>query len=371
MVSRAELTRLAALRSEEGILSVYLNIAPRFGNAPRYPMTAFKSSLARAQRQLQAAQQRAVLEREKDRVLQFLDTWSPTGRGLVLFTCQPAAIWEVVSLNVRVPNRVSVARTTPTTLLTRVLDEYPCFAVVIVHRDQAQIYLSEQRTVEEATDLTSDVPGQHKQGGWSQARFERHIDVKVTAHLKQVVEALERVAADFPFAHLAVGGGGEAVNELIGLLPTDLSQKVIGTFPVDRKHETETAILDRARQVRIEAERQAEDALIEQIVNATKSGGQGVLGIDATLAAVREGRIPILALADGSSQDGWACSCCDYFAPTPFASCPLCGAAAEQTDVIDRTVEQAFLDGARIETVFGEAKERLVAEGGLGAVLRY
>lgn len=42
MVSRAEFTPLAALRSEEGLLSVYLNIAPR------YPMAAFKSSLARA-----------------------------------------------------------------------------------------------------------------------------------------------------------------------------------------------------------------------------------------------------------------------------------------------------------------------------------
>lgn len=36
--------------------------------------------------------------------------------------------------------------------------------MVVVHRDQAQIYLSEQRTVEEATDITTDVPGQHKQG---------------------------------------------------------------------------------------------------------------------------------------------------------------------------------------------------------------
>jgi peptide chain release factor subunit 1 len=371
MISHTELTRLAALQSDAGILSVYLNIAPRFGADPSYLATAFKSNLSWAQRQIQDADQLAVLDREKDRIVQFLEDSAPSGRGVAIFSCQPAEVWEVVPLNVMVPNSISVDTTTTTTLLTRVLDEYPCFAVAIVHRDQAQIYLSEQRTVEEATGITSDVPGQHKQGGWSQARFERRIELKVTEHLKQVVDALEAVAADFPFTHLAVGGGEEAVNELIGLLPTDLSQKVIGTFPVDVKHETETEILDRARAVRIEAERQAEDELIEQIVNAAKSGGQGALGVEATLAAALEGRIHILALAEDVSREGAACRSCDYFAATPFASCPLCGEEAEQTDVIDRAVEKAFLDGARIATVFGEAKERLAAAGGVGALLRY
>ena len=371
MISHTELTRLAALQSDEGILSVYLNIAPRFGADPRYPVTACKSHLSRAQRRIKDADQLAVLEREKERVLRFLEDWTPTGRSVAIFSCQPAEVWEVVLLDVMVPNSVSVDTTTTTTLLTRVLDEYPRFAVAIVHRDKAQIYLSQQRTVEEASDITNDVPGQHKQGGWSQARFERHIEFKVTTHLKQVVEALEAVAEELPFTQLAVGGGEEAVNELIGLLPSELSQKVIGTFPVDVKHETETELLDRARAVRIEAERQVEEELIEQIVNEAKSGGQGALGVEATLAAALEGRIHILALAEGASQAGSACSGCDYFAPTSFASCPLCGGEAEQTDVVDRAVEKAFLDGARIETVFGEAKERLVAEGGVGAVLRY
>lgn len=89
------------------------------------------------------------------------------------------------------------------------------------------------------------------------------------------------------------------------------------------------------------------------------------------LAAALEGRIHILALAEDVSHDGAACSSCDYLAATAFASCPLCGADAEQTDALDRAVEKAFLDGARIETVFGKAKKRLVTEGGVGALLRY
>lgn len=262
MISHTELTRLAALQSDTGILSVYLNIPPRFGADPSYLVTAFKSNLSRAQRQIHDADQLAVLDREKDRIVQFLEDSTLSGRGVAIFACQPADLWEVVSLNVMLPNSINVDTTTTTTLLTRVLDEYPRFAVATVHRDQAQIYLSEQRTAEEATDITSNVPGQHKQGGWSQARFERRIDLQVTEHLKQVVDALETVGEDFPFTHLALGGGEEAVNELLGLLSADLSQKVVGTFPVDAKHETETDMLDRAREVRIEAERHAEDELI-------------------------------------------------------------------------------------------------------------
>ncbi len=44
-------------------------------------------------------------------------------------------------------------------------------------------------------DETADVPGRHDQGGWSQARYERHIENIVDRHLREVADALDRCVA--------------------------------------------------------------------------------------------------------------------------------------------------------------------------------
>jgi peptide subunit release factor 1 (eRF1) len=79
-----------------------------------------------------------------------------------------------------------------------------------------------------------------------------------------------------------------------------------------------------------------------------------------------------LLIADGLAIDGSVCLRCDYFSQRAFPVCPLCGGEAERRDVTDRAVEKAILTGASAEVVSSEAaRERLIAEGGVGALLRY
>jgi peptide subunit release factor 1 (eRF1) len=96
------------------------------------------------------------------------------------------------------------------------------------------------------------------------------------------------------------------------------------------------------------------------------------LGIAPTLSALVEERVRTLLIADGLAIDGSVCTRCDYFSAGEFKKCPLCGAAAEQRDVTDRAVEKAILTGAESEVVSAsDARDRLLSEGGLGALLRY
>lgn len=372
MLSHKELTRLAALKSEDGILSTYIKVDPQLMYDRGHPLAQFKGAVKRFTRRANNARRLATLEREKERVLRFLEGWEPSGRGLVIFSCQPAEIWEVLSLDVPVPSFVDADTTTNTAFLVRVLDEYPRFVVALVQRDRARIYIAEQRSARERAEITSGVPGRHDQGGSAQARFERHIEFLALEHLKKVADELEQLYYERPFNRLAVGGTEEAVKELVKTLPQQLSRRVIGTFAVDFKHETEEAMLERARQVREEDERRLEKELVERVVDAAKSGGQGVLGIEEALRAVREGRVHTLLVADGAMKDGTACLSCDYFAAKKFERCPVCGGAAEPaSDIVDRAVERAFLAGAHVEIVLGEARRWLVAQGGMAAILRY
>jgi peptide subunit release factor 1 (eRF1) len=115
-----------------------------------------------------------------------------------------------------------------------------------------------------------------------------------------------------------------------------------------------------------------ETNLLDQVVEAAKSGRQGVLGVQPTLSALMEEKVRTLLIANGVAMAGSVCTQCNSILEQTFAICPLCGGQAEQRDVTDRAVEKAILTGAATEVVSsGAARDRLLAEGGIGALLRY
>jgi flagellar biosynthesis chaperone FliJ len=104
MISKEEIERLAQVRSESGVASAYVGISPRFMYDLDHHITQAKSALKRAERQLTRSEWREALTREGERILQFLETWQPRGRGIVIFSSEPANIWEVVPLEMYVPS---------------------------------------------------------------------------------------------------------------------------------------------------------------------------------------------------------------------------------------------------------------------------
>ncbi|MGH7826295.1 MAG: Vms1/Ankzf1 family peptidyl-tRNA hydrolase [Candidatus Binatia bacterium] len=372
LISRDEIARLGQLTSDHGIISAYIKIDPKFRHFRTHHLTQFKSAMKLAERRLQSSRWLDALRRESDNVLEFLDRWTPHGRGLVIFSSLPGEIWQQFELEVAVPSFVDIDTTTKTGILTRLVDEYPRLAVVVVQRDAATIYISEQRIVEQAEKLKSIVPGQHRQGGTAQARFERHIEFHASEHLKRIVDEVKALNESRPFRWLVVGGAERSVNELLAALPESIANKNIGTFPVDFKHETEDAILARARALAEQNERKTELQLVQQVLEATEAGDRGATGRVDTLQAVSEERVHTLVVSEGLSINGSACEQCGHFDAKEFDSCPRCGAESAKRDITDRVLEKAFLTGAHVETIYGEARERLTNEGsGLGALLRY
>jgi peptide chain release factor subunit 1 len=371
MISRQDLERLASLKSEYGILTAYIRLDPQLRFVRQQAASQFKGALKAAQRRIKEGRWKDALDRESSHILDFLSNWEPAGRGLVIFSCRPDSLREVLPLEFSVPNLVDIDTTTKTGILAQTLEEIPRFVVAVLQRDKTRIYIAEQGVSEQQSQLASEVPGQHKQGGRSQMRFQRHIDFHVTEHLKKVADELERLAETSPF-ELVLGGTDEIVNETLAILPEPITRRVIGKFPVDYKHDTEQQIFERAELVCKNREQFAELNLLDQVVEAAKSGRRGVLGVEPTLSALMEEKVRTLLIANGLAITGSVCTRCDYLSEKTFKICPLCGADAEQRDVTDRAVEKAILTGAEAEVVSSsEARNRLLAEGGLGALLRY
>src|SRR3972149_4048385 len=94
-----ELERLAQLHSEDGILTVCVGISPWLTYERHQAEHKFKGAASRFAR---TADERslAVLERERHRVLDYLRGWEPHGRALVIFTCEPARVWQTYTLDI-------------------------------------------------------------------------------------------------------------------------------------------------------------------------------------------------------------------------------------------------------------------------------
>lgn len=173
----------------------------------------------------------------------------------------------------------------------------------MLQRDKGRIYVAEQGYSEKKSQVTTDVPGQHKQGGRSQMRFQRHIDFHVTEHLKKVADELASLAETGPFA-LALGGTDETVEELLKTLPAPIASRVIGKFPVDYKQDTEQQIVEHAELVWKNRQQFEEAQLVDQVFDAAKSGMRGVLGIEPTLSALVEEKVRTLLIADRLLSEG-------------------------------------------------------------------
>src|SRR5207245_2033727 len=94
-------------------------------------------------------------------------------------------------------------------------------------REKARIFLAKMGQIREVSDLFDDVPGQHEQGGWSQARYQRHIEEHVGRHLKRVAEVLLRFFKRRNFDHLILAGPEEILPQFEQALHDYLRQRVV------------------------------------------------------------------------------------------------------------------------------------------------
>ena len=372
MINTSEIERLAHLHTEDGVLSATIKIDPQLGYERNQPAMKFKGAYARAARHA-VAPVLTVLQREHDRVLEFLKDYKPAGRGLVIYSSTPADIWEVIPLDVMVPTLVSAGSTPDTTALARVVDEYPRMAVVLLDGGDARIYAAEQGRQQKTAHTNSDLPSRQEQGGWSQARYERHVEFHYSMHLKDVAEKLLALARERPFDRLVLVGVEGATAEFESLLPEPVRQRLAGRLTADFKQEGDDAILARARQLCEEDERSAEIALVDRVRGLAEAEGRGALGIDDSLQALVEGRVDTLVVADGMTQDGTLCLNCDYFAASKFKRCPACSneQLEDLPDAIEYAVARAMLSGSQVNILFNGGREMLLARGGIGAILRY
>jgi peptide chain release factor subunit 1 len=245
--------------------------------------------------------------------------------------------------------------------------------VCLVNRSTARILAGNAAHLWERGELDDDVKGQHKQGGWSQARYERSVDVEAERHVQHVADELRRRWEREPFHTLVLGGPEETVSELKAKLHGDLLPTLADdVLSLDVQNSSE----DEVRQAIVpllEKHRSATEQHALDQVRAAQGGSaaSAVVGIEATLLALSERRVERLLLAPDFHHPGGQCPQCGMLVVGEVDTCPADGTrVVHLEDLREAALEAAVLQDAGV-IAFEERPPETHLRQGIGAVLRF
>jgi peptide chain release factor subunit 1 len=372
-MSRDVLRRLAEWSPDPfPVTSLYLDVdGRRFPRRPELVSRAEDLLHKGVAEREQGREQRRSLDADRERMVRYVaDELDRSGtRGLAVFSASGAGLWETVPLAQPIRDRAVVGARPHLLPLEAHLEKDETFCTVIVDREKARVFVTEQGRTEEILDLLDDVPGRHDQGGWAQARLQRHIEDHVQRHLKRVAEALLRRYQDRPFGRLVLAGPEEVVAELERELHDYVARAIVDrasfsmTSSADDVHEQAAALEQRLEEDR---ERETVGRLVSEVRSET---GRAVAGLDECLFVLESGRVDTLVVLFGLEASGVRCPRCGHLA-TGGARCSACGAEMlEAPDLVELAVESALRQRCRVETI--PDSPELAALGGIGALLRF
>lgn len=192
------LNRLAAFEPTTWpVISLYLDTGPDQHGRANFESFLRKELRARGKTFPLRSPQRESFERDTERLAEYLsDDLRPSANGVALFACAGAdGFFEDVQLDAPIEeHRLYVADRPHLYPLARFTDQYPRYAVLIADTNAARLFVFGRGATVRTDDVSGTKVSRTSVGGWSQMRYQRHVENYHLHHAKEVVAALERVA---------------------------------------------------------------------------------------------------------------------------------------------------------------------------------
>ena len=372
-----ELRDLAGFEAEKGCaISLYLDLDPRLTPTPADAATRLHSLLDEAakgdgaNRRDLTHDQRVGLKADFDRIRDFyaLEFTRNGARGLAIFSSGLDNIWRPLPLTEPVLDGVKVGRKLYLAPLVPLVGRGEGALVVVVGRELGHFYRLRGGRLEDFVDRSEDAPGRHDQGGWSQARFQRHIETLVQEHLRAVAEELDRLVRRLGAVQVVVIAAEETRAEFEELLSHEARAAVSGWTSAEA-HASPGELLHVATPVLERYREEKETELLDRWRDEIGRDGRASAGWEETLEAASDARVELLLFQDGVDHKAFRCPSCGRVAVSG-GKCPLDGTSMEESDEgLDLAVHQTLLHGGRVWAV--QHRQDLDPVEGIGALLRF
>jgi peptide chain release factor subunit 1 len=385
---RARLDALAEVGPGQAVLSIYVNLDPSQFPTPHQRQSEVVSLADQAANRVEEVEDehdRKELRKDVQKVRAWLlehSEWDDGARGVAIFVSNRRDLFEILKLAVPVASLVAVEETPYVEPLTA-LAPSRAVCVALIDRARARIFCGDEGGLEEVIhERDDDVPGRHDQGGWSQARYQHHIEDHVDRHLNDVAAELLELYKEGRVERLVIGSTEEMLPRVLDRLHAYLRERFAGRIDVD----INTANADQVRRlvaaVLEEEDRRREAELFERLRRELAVGGRAAYGLEGTLAALNEARVEVLFTKPDLVEPGVFCPKCGWLgvppqpggrnplAEAPGPECPLDGEALERTaNIVEKAVERAIQLSA--QTLVPRFQDDLDRLGGIAALLRF
>lgn len=374
MVTWSLLRELAGFRAEKGCaISVCLNLdpseVPTAGDA-QTRMNAMLHAADRTDRTDLTHEQRSALKSDFERIRNwFDDDFERDGsQGLAVFAAGLDNFWRTLPLPEPVRDSAKVGRDFYLSPLVSLVSRGDGTIVAVVGREQGQLYRLRAGRLEEIAEHYDEAPGQHDQGGWSQGRYQRHIEKLVHDHLKGVAQELDRSKRQLQSPKIVLVCSEEMRSEFTDALSAEARASLVGWTPAQAQAGP-AGILQAVTPVLEEAEAKDEAGVIERWREEAGRNARAASGWEQTLEASSDARVELLLFEDGTDRPAFRCPACGR-ATVSEGSCPLDGTRLEPTDSgLDLAVHQTLAHGGAVWAI--RHHEDLAPVEGIGALLRF
>lgn len=263
--------------------------------------------------------------------------------GLAIYACKAGDLFEVVRSGTPFNNRVIYGRRPALFQLARLVDEFEPALVAVADTNTLRLFSVHFGGMEELEGKDEDSIHFQKRstGGWSQARYQRHIEKHREDFAKEAAGIIRDVMDEEGATRLILAGDEVVIPLLQAALPRELLDRLAGDALRIHIRASKDEVAAEVAEVLAAAEERSSQAVADSLVGEVLSDDLGVAGVVDSRKALETGAGDMLVIADGF----------------------------EPSEVRNELTRLAIQTGADVEVVSGH--EGLDALGGVGVLLRY
>ena len=327
-----------------------------------YEMSKIINHLAEEQgtaSNIKSSSTRKNVQSALERMIQHLRNFKRTPEnGLAIFSGNLAAaegkqdlrVWSMeppLPLNIRI---YRCDKTFVTDVLEDMMMEHRVYGLVVMDRRDANLALLKGKTIIPLQKTHSEVPGKHKTGGQSAARFDRIREGAIKDHYKKICEYMKEqfLPLGNNLKGIIVGGPGTTINDFLNheYLTGDIKKKILGTRDLSYTGDFGLQeLLDKSEDLLAEEEVMQEKKIMNFFFQELREKPNKITyGEKETRKALDKNIVDTLLLSESIPED-----------------------------TIFELEEQAQKGGATVKIISIETREgvQLKEMGGVAAILRY
>lgn len=379
--------KLAAFEPNDGaFISLYLNAQANERGREDYEIWLRKALKEESEKFEEGSEAAKNFAQAVEKINNFLENEAETpAKGIAVFASAGAAeFFETAQLDTAFPENSILVFDRPHIFpLVRLIEQNPKYIALWADTNKADIYIFggentlnvETETNAKVEEIQNEKTNRSQVGGWSQARYQRHVENFHLQHAKETVEEVEKLMRDSKIEHLVLCGDETTI---IPILRPQLSkaaeEKVVGVINMSQ-YASEEEIREKAHELMSIENAVRDKAKVERMFDAAKSAaGLGTLGVEKTLAALSSGQVEELLIDSNFGALEYSAKKVkkvlkDYAPGEDNSSSDEMPEVKDAGQIADELLIRALNSAAKI--VFVEDESILKEAGGVGAVLRY